>query len=942
QIDLRRAVAALVKEVVGRLTSELIKEFRLFRGFKNDILSLKEEFTQNEAVLEDAEEKQNKDKAVQVWLKSLKSATMEAENVLDEISTRSLLQRLHKEMEIERGIKYKVRALFSKVMFRVKAAHKVKAIRAKLDDIASVRRNLGLNPGDSVDEDSAGEMPNRETSSLVIRDSASIFGRDEEREMVVENICNNGIGKYDNGEILVYGIWGMGGIGKTTLAQLVYDHENVKQNFPLRCWVYVSENFEVNEIIKKIIESVDGCECTLTQLDTLQVKLQDRLTGKKFLIVLDDIWIEDKEKAKWDELSKTLSCGEEGSIVVMTTRSRTTSQMMAKVGKLQHELECLSEDNSWLLFSKFAFAQGREGDDIGVLEPIGREIVEKCKGLPLALKTLGSLMWLKKSTSDWEHMKGSIIWEFQENGVLPALKLSYEMEKDELIHLWVVNGFIPPIEGKALYMFGEEILNYLVWRSFFQLVDTKNHLRNDPYIYKMHDLIHDLALHVMGDDCLVIESTVLPESVIHLQNLQVLILSHCYRLAELPEGLRHMVNLQCLDISDSYALRRLPVGIKELNRLRILSEFPIVKEDGARIGELGDLVLLEGMLEIIGLENVEGFSEAKSANLKCKTNLSILKLRWNSPESILGGYKCDEKEVLEGLEPNPGLKVLEIFCYMDKIISPSWMANLKNLIKITFYYCKKCERIPPLGRFPNLRVIILYRMDCLKGFHEDDTNMSGDNPNIFPSLQTLDIIECHSLVSLPSILPKLKVLKLSRCDQLVSLWDEILKNLNKLYVYRCKHLIKRYKQEIGEDWPKVSHIPDVEIVPAPSYDEDEDDVDDVEFVPAPSYDEDKDDVDNEDEDGDNPNIFPSLQTLRIEYCRSLVSLPSNLPKLGDLQLDSCNVLVSLPEEILKDLNKLHIIECKHLTKRYKHGQDWPKFSHIPDVKFIYYGRVVQL
>ncbi|KAI7733732.1 hypothetical protein M8C21_002952, partial [Ambrosia artemisiifolia] len=154
-------------------------------------------------------------------------------------------------------------------------------------------------------------------------------------------------------------------------------------------------------------------------------------------------------------------------------------------------------------------------------------------------------------------------------------------------------------------------------------------------------------------------------------------------------------------------------------------------EGGAKIGELGDLDLLEGELEIRGLENVEGFSEAESANIKCKTNLSVLKLSWTKPNRVQGRYKCDGKEVLEGLEPNPGLK----------------------------------------------------------GFHEDDTNMSGDNPNIFPSLQTLEIYHCPSLVSLPSNLPKLRVLKLGYCEKLVSIPDEILKDLNKLYIPNWKRII---------------------------------------------------------------------------------------------------------------------------------------------------------
>ncbi|KAI3826112.1 hypothetical protein L1987_00155 [Smallanthus sonchifolius] len=175
--------------------------------------------------------------------------------------------------------------------------------------------------------------------------------------------------------------------------------------------------------------------------------------------------------------------------------------MIAKARKLQHELGCLSEHDSWLLFKKFAFAEGREGDDVSELEPIGREIVEKCKRLPLAVKTLGSLMWTKRSTRE-------------EIDLLPHLKRcfaycclfpkGYQMKKDAVIQLWVVNGFIPPREEIDLYELGEEIFNCLVWRSFFQVVKDNTYIDNFDR-YKMHDLIHDMAQHVMGHECLVIE-----------------------------------------------------------------------------------------------------------------------------------------------------------------------------------------------------------------------------------------------------------------------------------------------------------------------------------------------------------------------------------------------------------------------------------------------------
>ncbi|KAM0005404.1 putative virus X resistance protein-like, coiled-coil [Helianthus debilis subsp. tardiflorus] len=832
------AVSALVRDVIGRLTSELIKEFALLWGFKGDIMRLKEDFEQIQAVLEDAEEKHIKEKAA--------------------FSTEALLRSLHKEIDIERGIKYKVRAAFSKFKFRVRAAHKVKAIRTILDDIASRRFELNLISSDTshVDVGVEGEMPSRETSSLIL-DSSKILGRDEEVEMVTRTICNKDIGKYDNGEIRVYGIWGMGGLGKTTLAQLVYNHERVDQYFDLRCWVYVSENFQVKEIIKKIIESVDKTGCTLTQLDTLQDSLQNKLMGRKFLIILDDVWAEENEEGKWKSLSGTLSCGAEGSIVVMTTRSERTCRMMAKVGELQHELGCLSEEKSWLLFKKHAFAQGRVGDDERKLEPIGREIVVKCKGLPLAVKTLGSLMWSKSSSNDWQRVKDSNIWNLQENNVLPALKLSYDnlvphlkrcfsyfclfpkgytLDKDELIWLWVANGFIPPKEETDnLYVIGEEIFNCLIWKSLFQ-VEKGSNTWDGIDRCKMHDLVHDMARHVMKHDCLVIEHAcnevkipdevlhlssscpdeklilssedlgkltslrsifmfgegyegyisqlfnhvyvrvlylplsrlrtlpesicklkhlrylnlsnswigVLPDSIMYLQNMQVLILRYCIRLHNLPESicklrdlkyltllgsdievlpdsLKDMISLQRLDINGCYSLRHLPPGIGKLTSLRMLPWFRVGKERGAKIRELGDLNLLEGKL------------------------------------------------VIEGLEPNPSLEILEIWKYMGKTISPSWMENLRNLVEIVFSDCYNCERIPPLGRLPSLRVIQLKSMSSLKCFHDDDINMSVDNSDMFICLQRLEIIMCVELISLPDNLPKLEDLELEDCDKLISL-----------------------------------------------------------------------------------------------------------------------------------------------------------------------------
>ncbi|PWA63680.1 Disease resistance protein [Artemisia annua] len=512
--------SALVSDVVGRLTSKAIQEVGLFRGLENDLSALEDTFKQIQAVLYDAEMKQTTQKDVEEWLRTLKSASMEVENVLDEAKTEDMIQMLHREM----GKRYKIRAFFSShynpLMARCRIAHKVKNVRKKLEDIDANRSRFQLTPN-NIREDVAGigsVISNRETSSLV--NLSKIYGRDEEKKTIVDKICNSDIGiRRDIDDVRVYAIWGMGGIGKTTLAQYVYNHETVKTHFDLKFWVYVSNEFDVRRIIKSICGSEDP------QLDAMQVCLQKMLQGKKFLIVMDDIWIENKDIEKWDELCKALSCGAKGSTVVVTTRKNDTVKMMAKVSELQHQVGVLSEEESWSLFKMLAFPGGGEGENVSSeLELVGKEIVKKCKGLPLAVKTLGSLMSTKEKVDEWKLVNSKFMLEMQDNGIFTALRLSYddlpphmkicfaycclfskgeEMSKDTLIELWMANEFIPSKGDVSLYMLGEEIFTCLVRRSFFQDVIEEGTYRGETC--KMHDLMHDLAQSIMKHDCAVLE-----------------------------------------------------------------------------------------------------------------------------------------------------------------------------------------------------------------------------------------------------------------------------------------------------------------------------------------------------------------------------------------------------------------------------------------------------
>ncbi|XP_023871390.1 putative disease resistance protein RGA1 [Quercus suber] len=508
-------LSALVSTVVGNLNTSALQEFGVAWGLGAELDKLKSTMSAIQSVLEDAEEKQWNSKAIRDWLGKLKDVARDADNVLDEFATEALMRKV----EREKGATSQVSSFFSlrnRHIFRMKMAHKLKDVRGSLDAISKERSELHLREG--LINTEVVDVQRRQTSSVV--HGSVIYGRDEEKKKIIEVLLTNV--SDDQNNLAIYAVLGMGGLGKTTLAQLVYNDARVERHFELRIWVCVSVDFQIRRLVRAIIESIDCNASIPSELDPLQKQLQEKLRGRKFLLVLDDVWNENQEE--WDRLKHTLMCGAKGSMLIVTTRNEKIALMMATVHPI-HQIGCLSEDESWSLFKGRAFGLERV-EERSELESIGKEIVKKCGGVPLAINALGSLVYLKRSKREWLFVKESQIWNLpeSENSILPALMLSYhhlsphlrqcfayccvfakdhELKMDNLIQLWMANGFIPLKGPSELYDFGVDIFNELVRRSFFQ--DVKE--RYPGYITcKMHDLMHDLAQSIMRHECIAVES----------------------------------------------------------------------------------------------------------------------------------------------------------------------------------------------------------------------------------------------------------------------------------------------------------------------------------------------------------------------------------------------------------------------------------------------------
>ncbi|XP_039054459.1 putative disease resistance protein RGA3 [Hibiscus syriacus] len=253
---------------------------------------------------------------------------------------------------------------------------KLKTAREKLGVIAGEKSKFHLTQG--VGEVTTLRNENRQTSSLV--NESEVLGRVYEKEKLVSMLLCDAS---HHDDLSVYAICGMGGLGKTTLSQLVYNDENVAKAFDLRVWVYVSDDLNIKRLTQAILESIEGNSCNIQELDPLQQRLVEKLVRKRFLLALDNVWNECPDK--WDVLKQPLWRGKRESTVVITTRAEKITLMTA--GDILHRLRCLSNDDSWSLFKQKAFGRGINEGNV-ILEIIGREIVRRCGGVSLAIKAL--------------------------------------------------------------------------------------------------------------------------------------------------------------------------------------------------------------------------------------------------------------------------------------------------------------------------------------------------------------------------------------------------------------------------------------------------------------------------------------------------------------------------------------------------------------------------
>ncbi|XVF78403.1 hypothetical protein PTKIN_Ptkin14bG0129400 [Pterospermum kingtungense] len=481
---------SLISIVLNQLASitgqQAAQAFKLFTEVDEEVENLTSNLEAIQAVLEDAEERQLKDKAVKNWLDELKDVSYDIDDVLDEWSTAILKREATTVTDVALLKKVWSSILSScfcirKVVMKHETALKIQEVNKRLAVIANERNRYNF-----TTERESHEQRNITTSVI---DESEVFVREEDKKTMKDMLLSES--SEVKNSLRIISVVGMGGIGKTSLTRLAYNDAEVESHFEKRIWVCVSDPFDEQRISVEILESLLGTKPDLVGKNNMQEKISEVVSRKKILLALDDVWTEDSNK--WEQLKGSLKRSSGGSRILLTTRKKAVGMAMGSRSTDMFFLGKLSEDKCWLLFSHLAFFE-RTREECEKLEDLGRKIVEKCKGLPLAVKTLGGLLRFKAKEQEWQNILDSKMWEIEEveKGVFPPLLLSYYdlppalrrcfsycaifpkdymIQKDKLIKLWMAQGFVNERENKGMEIIGEEYFNTLAMRSFFQEFD---------------------------------------------------------------------------------------------------------------------------------------------------------------------------------------------------------------------------------------------------------------------------------------------------------------------------------------------------------------------------------------------------------------------------------------------------------------------------------------
>ncbi|XP_047983871.1 putative late blight resistance protein homolog R1B-16 [Salvia hispanica] len=358
-------------------------------------------------------------------------------------------------------------------------------------------------------------MSNRELPDEDPSDSPSIsppssndvvVGFDEDIVQMMDRLT------YQFSYLQILPIVGMGGIGKSKLAKSIYHNPFIIKHFDIRAWVTISQDYCIASILSKLLASVKGKDDrggrdSLKGIEQVKVEIYQILCGRRFLIVLDDVW---SVKA-WYQVQILFPENRNGSRIILTTRLMDVATYTAPLSPI-HMMRFLDDKQSWRLFQHKVF--GNQDCPLE-LQSVGEKIVKGCGGLPLSIVTVARLlsgiprtpkMWLQIERNDGQL---ETVLSFSYYHLPPHLREcflymagfpeNYEIRVSELIRLWVAEGFLKrQNESKSIEMAAKECLEDLIKQSLVLVTSRKSDGRTKTC--RLHSMVRDFCMRQAGQE----------------------------------------------------------------------------------------------------------------------------------------------------------------------------------------------------------------------------------------------------------------------------------------------------------------------------------------------------------------------------------------------------------------------------------------------------------
>ncbi|KAH0683898.1 hypothetical protein KY289_021650 [Solanum tuberosum] len=720
------------------------------------------------AFLKDAEKNQEQDNLVQQWVFEITSVANDAVYILEAYSLDAAKDGDHAAAFVDHLKAYA--CICQKEAKLHNIGKDIQSLKERVMDISRKRYTYGIAHINNNAGEGPSNRPNYPSSMLTLRRAVS--NADEDQlfvgfQEVYQRLLDELLKEESHRKVL--SIYGMGGLGKTTLARNLYNSPSLITTFHTRAWICVSQQYSTPDLLRSIIKSIEGCSEELLKLlkemseRELETYLCDLLKERKYLVVVDDVW----HREAWESLKRALPDKNNGSRVILTTRTEEVAERVDDKG-FSHKLRFLNNEESWdLLCKKLRPENKMVGADLfsPSMERLAKEMVEKCRGLPLAIVVLGGILSYRKGVDEWQKVK-THLWQHMKNDsveITYILSLSYNdlsfelkqcflyigifqedhvIDAEKLMHLWLAEGFIPRIREEHMEDIAENFLHELISRSLIQVAET---FFDKIFACKIHDLLRDLAVQKSMEVRSILFFDKEFENLDHSEkfmtfcttfpHLYVLDLENIYFSdGKLPDAIGNLVHLKFLGLCNTN-LFKLPPSI---GKLKCLQTLEALKSDHcscklppqvAQLTNLRHLVArYEVPLEVNRLTNLRTLKYIRCDQWKDTDASGLVNLQELGMEQIVKSYSLKSIGSLKSLTtlflicspggPFPPLEPLSSCENLHRL----WLsggieevANLNNLPKTitvlvlqsTFYTGLEEDPMPILGKFPNLKYLEL-------------------------------------------------------------------------------------------------------------------------------------------------------------------------------------------------------------------------------------------